>query len=169
MSPGSVYLASVTITNGDASSGAQGGGGILVDLGASLTLDYSALTNNTAGSLPGGGILNNGGLVTVRFATISGNQAGVGGGIENNGEAGPARVSVLESTIANNTASTASAITGGGGGIDNNHGTLSLDSCTIAGNSADTGNSAAGGGGVQNVSGSSADVVNTLIAGNTTN
>jgi hypothetical protein len=166
---GSVYLASVTITNGDASSGAQGGGAILVDLGASLTLDYSAIANNTAGSLPGGGILNNGGIVTVRFDTISGNQAGVGGGIENNGQAGPARVSVLESTIANNTASTASAITGGGGGIDNNHGTLSLDSCTIAGNSADTGNSAAGGGGVQNVSGSSADVVNTLIAGNTTN
>jgi Right handed beta helix region len=166
---GSVYLAYVTITNGDASSGAQGGGGVLVDLGASLTVDYSALTNNTAGSLPGGAILNNGGSVTVRFDTISGNQAGVGGGIENNGQAGPAVAYLLESTIANNATSTASAVNGGGGGIDNDHGTLTLDSCTIAGNSGDTGNSTAGGGGVQNVSGSSATVINTLMASNTTN
>jgi hypothetical protein len=166
---GALYLAYVTLTNGDASSGAQGGGGVLVDAGASLTVDYSALKNNTAGSLPGGAILNNGGFVTVRFDTISGNQAGVGGGIENNGQAGPAAAFLLESTIANNAASTASATAGGGGGIDNDHGTLTLDSCTIAGNSGDTGNSAAGGGGVQNVSGSSATVINTLIAGNTTN
>ena len=93
----------------------------------------------------------------------------MGGGIENNGQAGPAVASVLESTIANNTASTTSTVNGGGGGIDNDHGTLTLDSCTITGNSGDTGNSTAGGGGVQNVSGSSATVTNTLIAGNTTN
>jgi Right handed beta helix region len=166
---GSLYLSGVTVTNGDASSGAQGGGAALVDLGASLTVDYSAITNNTAGSLSGGAILNNGGSVTLRFDTISANQAGLGGGIENNGQAGPAGAYLLESTIVDNAASTASAVTGGGGGIDNDHGTLTLNSCTIAGNSGDTGNSTAGGGGVQNVSGSTANVTNTLIAGNTTN
>jgi len=166
---GSLHLDYVTITNGDASSGAQGGGAILVDAGASLTIDQCAITNNTAGSLAGGGILNNGGSVEVLFSTISENQAGVGGGIENNGQAGPATATLYESTIANNTASTTSAVSGGGGGIDNDHGSLTLNSCTIAGNSGDTGNSTAGGGGVQNVSGSSADVTNTLIAGNTTN
>jgi hypothetical protein len=166
---GGVYVANLTITNGDASTGALGGGAFLVDAGSSLTLDYSAVTNNTAGNMPGGAILNNGGSVTVRFDTISSNQASVGGAIENNGQAGPAFTSVVESTIANNTASTTSTVNGGGGGIDNNHGTLTLDSCTISGNSGDTGNTSSGGGGVQNVSGSSANVVNTLIAGNTTN
>jgi hypothetical protein len=165
---GAVYVANVTITNGDASTNALGGGAFLVDAGSSLTLDYSAVTNNTAGNMPGGAILNNGGSVTVRFDTISANQASVGGAIENNGQAGPAFTSVVESTIANNTASTTSTVNGGGGGIDNNHGTITLDSCTISGNSSDTGNPSLGGGGVQNVSGSAATVVNTLIAGNTT-
>jgi hypothetical protein len=166
---GGVYVSNLTITNGDASTGALGGGAFLVDAGSSLTLDYSTVTNNTAGNLAGGAILNNGGSVTVRFDTISANQASVGGAIENNGQAGPAVTSVVESTIVNNTASTTSTVNGGGGGIDNNHGTLTLDSCTISGNSGDTGNTSSGGGGVQNVSGSTANVVNTLIAGNTTN
>ena len=87
---GGVYVANLTITNGDASTGALGGGAFLVDVGSSLTLDYSAVTNNTAGNMPGGAILNNGGSVTVRFDTISANQASVGGAIENNGQAGPA-------------------------------------------------------------------------------
>jgi len=166
---GGVYVSNLTITNGDASTGALGGGAFLVDVGSSLTLDYSTVTNNTAGNMPGGAILNNGGSVTVRFDTISANQASVGGAIENNGQAGPAVTSVVESTIVNNTASTTSTVNGGGGGIDNNHGTLTLDSCTITGNSGDTGNTSSGGGGVQNVSGSTANVGNTLIAGNTTN
>jgi hypothetical protein len=166
---GFLLIFNVTMTNGDASSSAQGGGGILADPSAGLYIYACAITNNTAGSWAGGGILNNGGNAEVRLSTISGNQAGVGGGIENNGQAGPATVFLYDSTIANNTASTTSAVSGGGGGIDNDHGTLVLDSCTIAGNTGDTGNNAAGGGGLQNISGSSATVTNTLIADNTTN
>ena len=48
-----VYVSGVTITNGDASSGVQGGGAILVEVGAILTVDYCAITNNTRATWQG--------------------------------------------------------------------------------------------------------------------
>jgi CSLREA domain-containing protein len=104
-----------------------------VDVGASLTLFNSTITNGkTAGS--GGGIYNSGTL-TVTSSTFSGNTAGSwGGGIENFG-----KLTITSSTFSGNSATGGS----GGGGILN-AGTLTIT------NSAFSGNNAASGGGIDN-------------------
>ncbi|HUG87547.1 MAG TPA: choice-of-anchor Q domain-containing protein [Actinomycetota bacterium] len=103
-----VTLASLTLTDGNDTSG-TGGGGILV-VGGSLTLEGSVVTGNTTTGR-GGGIYNeSGGDLILDGSLVSDNEAGgEGGGISNGGEA-----TVVGSTIEGNTAAGRR-----GGGIDN--------------------------------------------------
>lgn len=104
----------------------------------------------------GGGIENNGGL-TLRWATLTGNSAGGGGGLAtiNTGA-----TTVHDSTITGNTA------LGDGGGIYNGGaGTTAVNNGTIAENTADLDNNGGDGGGIANA-GTSVTMANTIVAGN---
>jgi hypothetical protein len=138
---GNVYLAGggltligVRVTGGEASSG----GGLRVtwgSLGGALTLTRSLVDGNTAtGTSPGEG----------------------GGGITLDAGTGPASLTVIDSTIANNTA------VRGGGIFATNSTPLTLRGATIAYNQAvQTGNA----GGIQG--NSSVTALGSIIAGNT--
>ncbi len=127
-----------------AGNSAPSGGGIF-NIGGTLTLTDSRISNNSDGGDPaafstGGGINNNGSAtVTLIHTTVSGNSVhGLGGGIENT--AGTVRLT--NSTVAGNTASF-------GGGISNRSGGTTLISSTVSGNSAGS-----NGGGIANSEGS---------------
>lgn len=112
----------VTIRNGKWLAGA--GGGIVND-GGTLTVVDSTISGNTAG-FNGGGIFNNAiATLTVTNSTISGNTAGTdGGGISNIGT-----LTVNNSTFSGNTANF-------GGGIFHQAGATIITNSTIASNSA---------------------------------
>ena len=125
-----VHLSGLTITHGNASAVA-GGGGILNS--GTLTVSDSIISDGAANS--GAGIYNFGGNITLTNSTVSGNAAsGSGGGIYND-NAGT--MTMLNSTISGNTAHFF------GGGIHINSGTMTLTNGTISGNSA-----VSGGGGI---------------------
>ena len=97
---GGVYLtgSSATILSGTISSNTSPfiGGGIFVDINASLTLQNSVVDNNTSAST-GGGIFNQGTLI-VRNSTIANNTSGsTGGGIQFNSSA--SGNSIINATI----------------------------------------------------------------------
>jgi len=119
----------------------------IVNSGANVTLNGLTITNGLASN--GGGILNNGGTLTVTNSTLSGNTAtaGGGGGILNNG----GTLTVTNSTLSGNTA------TSNGGGIFNN-GTLTVTNSTLSGNTAN------GGGGI--ASSGTTTVTNSTLSGN---
>jgi len=102
------------------------GGGILND-GGTLTVTNSTLSNNSADF--GGGILNLFGALTVTNSALSNNSvATTGGGILNYGTL----------TVTNSTLSANSAINSGGG-IYHNTGTLTVTNSTLSNNSATLG------------------------------
>ena len=108
----------------------------------------SAVTVQNGKGNSGGGIRNRGTL-TLTNSTVSGNEASTsGGGIFNSGT-----LELTTSTISGNEASTS------GGGIFNS-GTLELTNSTISGNSA------LDGGGLYNFVGSTTRLRNTIIANN---
>ena len=113
--------------------------------------------------------LANGGNVAFVSDTISGNQAGIGGGIQNNG----GTVNLTNCTVANNSASNTSTLAGGAGGIENFDAQLTVSNSTIAGNSATTNATSDGGGGIRNFSSSpgssTVHIGNTIVAGNSSN
>jgi len=93
-------ITSVTI-DGNTASGAgadQGGGGVF-NVGGTVIIDMSTITNNVADGAAGsgGGILNDaGGNLTVTNTTITGNTSvRAGGGIEDNSGAGTTFVEVM--------------------------------------------------------------------------
>jgi hypothetical protein len=139
-----------------------GSGGGIFNMGA-LTVRDSTLSSNTANL--GGGIYS-GGVITVSNSTISGNAAvgkltgwslevfdGMGGGIYNDGTA-----TVSDSTLSGNW-TTGGILGGGGGGISNHYGTVTLNNATVSGNSAGFG------GGIVNYG--TVTARNTILAGNT--
>jgi hypothetical protein len=119
-------------TAGDPTNGGGTGAGIWNDVGATLTVNGSTVSGNSAignlsyGPSHGGGIANHGTL-TLNNSTVSGNSAsqGFGGGISN-----ALDTSVL--TLNDSTVSANSA-TGSIGGVDN-RGTLTIRNTIIAGN-----------------------------------
>ncbi len=135
---------------GGFASGFVGGGGIGND-GGTLTLSYLTFLNNTAAGGYGGGIASEPvqakGLVSLSYATLSGDSAGYGGAISN----------YATMTVANTTMSGEGA---GYGGAVQNAGSLTMTNATLAGNTAAT-----AGGGVYNNSGT-LTAVNVTIAGN---
>jgi hypothetical protein len=125
----------------------QGGGGIYND-GSVLTITSCTISGNFGGGGGAGGILNQGTVMLIR-SSISGNSASVGAGISSTGAA-----TFVNTTVSGNTQSDL------GGGIYCGGGTVSLTNSTVAANSANDG------GGVYQDAGT-INVRNTIIAGNT--
>jgi len=118
----------------------RGLGGGIYNGNSNLTVNYSNIIANSAGSFGLGGGIYNDESMTVNYSNISGNSAQGGGGIFNDES-----MTVNYSNISGN-----SALTGGGGivnagysGIDS----LIVNYCNISGNS-----SAQRGGGIDNIS-----------------
>jgi hypothetical protein len=131
-----------------------GGGGIFNNSGATLTVNNSTFSGNSARG-DGGGICNFSGTVTVSNSTFSNNGAGAegaGGGINNYD--GPLMVS--NSTFSGNGAN------GGGGAIQTN----AFDSTVIVSNSTFSGNNAWGSGGGLEVLSGAVTVYNSTFSGN---
>ena len=133
-SSGSLTLNSVTISNGLANNGQQGGGGIRSH--GNLTITGSTFTSNSAPSSSGtsGGAINNSGTLNLSTSTFTGNSAQEGGGVFNQKTA-----TVTSDTFANNTATIY-----GGGALLNAAGTMTVSGSTF------TGNSGPGGGAIDN-------------------
>jgi hypothetical protein len=146
-------LNGLTVTGGRLADGA----GIMVDAGASLTVNGCVISGNVANSANsfGGGIMNAGALV-VNNSTVSGNNAVYGGGILQQGN-GSTTMTLTNVTVAGNT--------GGYGAGIYNHGALTLTSSTISGNNCNSN----GGGLAHDGSGGTfpATLRNTIVAGNT--
>ncbi|MBD2624714.1 right-handed parallel beta-helix repeat-containing protein [Microcystis flos-aquae FACHB-1344] len=138
----------------------KAGRGIYNHLWGTLTLTNSTITGNTAGV--GGGIYNQSGTLTLTNSTISGNKAhSDDDDIYTVGSGGGiyngGTLTITNSTISGNTAD-------GGGGISN-WGTLTLTNSTISGNTA-SGNSVNDhGGGI--FSDGTLTITNSTISGNT--
>ena len=126
-----VFLNSLTITNGYASAG----GGILNK--GTLTINRCTIAGNSVASGGGGGgIYNNLGVLTLNECTVAGNSAAVGGGAGGGifNLSGGAPVTLNHCTVAGNSANT-------GGGFDSfnfgpaNVSTLAIFNSILAGNS----------------------------------
>ena len=97
----------------------------IVSSGLTVTISGFTIRNGHAGTT-GGGIDNeNNASVTVNSCTISGNSAGLGGGIFNGGT-----LTIADSTVSGNTAST------GGGTYNDGAGTETITNSTFSGNTA---------------------------------
>ncbi|MFK7911362.1 MAG: choice-of-anchor Q domain-containing protein [Akkermansiaceae bacterium] len=141
ITPGhTVTLSRLTLSNGLASGASPGNiGGAIYNHHATLTLNYSTLSGNSA--VFGGGIYSNGlqgtATLTLNHSTLSGNSAGLGGGIYCNGNQGTATLRLNHSTLSGNSA------TSYGGSIYSigNQGTatLTLINSIVAANSAPAG------------------------------
>ncbi len=124
-------------------------GGGIDNINGSVTLTNSVVNGNSAGR-DGGGIDNLRGEVILTNCSINRNSALKGGGILNT----EGTVEIANSTIAYNTA-------GDGGGLYN-WGTMTLVNSTISGNDASTG----GGGGIFNNTAGLLELINNTISQN---
>lgn len=93
---GTAQLTGITVSQN--SGGQYGYSGLLIDSGARVTIDRSAIVNNTSLNLPVGGIGSSGAL-TITNSTISGNTASSGAGLR----ADSGVIFLNNVTIANNT------------------------------------------------------------------
>jgi hypothetical protein len=119
---------------------------------AAVTIENSIISDNS-----GPGVTNTGNL-TILDSTVSGNSAGstyYGGGISSGMFKAPGMVTITNTTISDN-----SAPEGGGGGINNEYGDLTILNSTLSGNSVKD-----VGGGISNFSGR-IQIANTTITGN---
>lgn len=117
----------LTISNGNAAGGSfpsDAGGGVLND-GGTVTLNDLVVSGNTATS-PGGGVDNTGGTMMISDSTISNNHANSGAGVNNNGGG---TLMINRSTISNNIS------TDQAGGLFNS-GTAFVTNTTVSSNSA---------------------------------
>jgi hypothetical protein len=148
----------LTVTNSAllGNSAGSDGGGIFNNIGGTMTVTSSTLSDNSADA--GGGILNDNGTATVTNSLLDGNTATTGGGIFNNSS-----LTLVNSAVTGNTQNgqVAPPIVIGGGII--NFGTLTATNSTISGNTA---NGQDGAGGISTCDGSST-LVNCTVADNT--
>lgn len=91
-------------------------------VGATVIISDLQLSNGNVGIGSGGGILNDGGTVTIDNMALTANSAGFGGGIATFGT-----MTITDSTLSNNTGSS-------GGGVANSGGTLTIINSTLSGN-----------------------------------
>jgi uncharacterized repeat protein (TIGR01451 family) len=150
-----VSLSGLTLSNGSPVGSSDGGGAVLIKNGSAVgpvNITACLITNNnvTASTSPvGGGIDNEGGVVTITGSTIANNTASLsGGGIQNQGFGS---MTIVSSTISDNTA----GASGTGGGVRSLL-PLMLTSTTIFANSAQN---------AGNVSSTTGSFGNTIIAG----
>ena len=171
-----VTISGLTIEDGSASNG----GGI--QNSGTLELTESDISSNIAGV--GGGGINNNGTLDVTDTTVFGNSAGYGGGIWSDNT-----LSLANSNISDNSATSVVGAGGQGGGIENG-GSLNITDSTLSGNSGAvgggidsgasngqistisnstlSGNSSDYGGGIlsRGINGSTFDVSNSTVADN---
>ena len=123
-STGSLTLNALTLSNGLANDGVNGGGAVYSH--GSLSVTASTFTGNSSPATTGtsGGAINSSGTLTVTTSTFSGNSAQEGGGIFNQNSA-----LITNSTFTNNT-----ALIFGGGALLNAAGTETLAGDTFVGN-----------------------------------
>lgn len=121
---GSLTLSTLTVANGNVASGETGGG--IENDGGMVTLTHSVVVGNAGNPYGIGGGITNGGAMNVTNSTVTDNTAGYGGGINNGGT-----MRVINSTVSGNVTTY-----GGGGGIYNT-GTLSITSSLMTDNHAD--------------------------------
>ncbi|HVE83307.1 MAG TPA: right-handed parallel beta-helix repeat-containing protein [Myxococcales bacterium] len=174
-----VEIAQVTVQNGNAQFGGgfrvehgkleladsvvrdnfgfTGGGGMLINTGATAILRRVSILDNVAQGAFGGGILNKGEL-WVHESTIAHNESNRAGGIRNEGN-----MNLRNVTVSGNQAVSPEA---GTGGISQN-GFAVLNNVTLTDNTG-VGNFAGSfrGGGIQIVAGKTTVVKNSVIAGN---
>ena len=152
----------VSISGVTIRNGAAGG---ILNNGGTLTLTNSIVSGNNTNS-SGGGISNNGGTLMLTNSTVSGNSAKVDGAgiISSNGTLTVATVTLINSTVSGNNAGAATASSGGG--IYNLGRTLTLINSTVSGNSVVC---CAGGGGIYNAGvASTLTLINSTVSGNST-
>ncbi len=146
-----VSITGVIVQNGNTDTSFGGGGGILNDGGA-LTITSCAVSNNIS-NIGGGGILSESGSLNIINSTINGNEStnSAGGGVNNQGGV----FTVNNSTFSDNTSDA------NGGGIYNGFGSVvTITNSTITRNWGKTGTSASG---VRNW-GSTITFSNTIVA-----
>jgi len=137
------------------------GGGIYNSTTGTATVTSSTLSDGEAAS-DGGGIANLGAL-TVTNSTVSGNVAGRnGGGIHHGG----GTMTLINSTISNNTGDTVANGFGEGGGLHRAAGTVSLHNTLVAGNF-DTADNAGTGNIRPDISGAVTSLGNNLVGNGT--
>jgi chitodextrinase len=148
-SAGSLTLNSVTISNGLANNGQQGGGGIMSH--GTLTVTGSKFTGNSAPATSGtsGGGINNSGTLNLSTSTFTGNTGQEGGAVFNQKTA----------TITNDTFTSNTATVYGGGALLNAAGTMTVTGSTF------TGNTGPGGGAIDNDT--TLNISNSTFTGNT--
>ncbi|GAB4444768.1 MAG: hypothetical protein Kow0031_27200 [Anaerolineae bacterium] len=149
----------VNITNSifDGNS-AFGNGGAIHQLGGTMTISASAVSNNTAAE-HGGGIKALG-ILTLTDSAIDGNNASRGGGgLDNEGS-----LTVSGVTFRNNSAGKSGGNKGTGGGFQSNAGNTRIENSTFNGNRA-SGTSDDGGGAIM-VYGGTVLLDSVTIAGN---
>jgi hypothetical protein len=154
-SGGSLSLSGMTISNGLASDGTNGGGAIFSR--GPLTVTRTTFSGNSSPAATGtsGGAINSGGPLSVSLSTFTGNTAQEGGGIFN--QSTTAAATVTDTTFSGNTATIF-----GGGGIVSVQGTTDVTRDTFSGNQA-TGT--AGGGAIDNDA--TVNITNSTFTGNT--
>jgi hypothetical protein len=129
-------------------------------VGKTATISGLTITNGSTGG-SGGGIYNDHATLTVSKCTLSGNSNDYGGGIYNDGDYGSATLTINNSTVSGNSASS------GGGGIYNigrfGSVTLTINNSTLSGNLASSG------GGIYNYGGGSLSSATLTINNSTLN
>jgi hypothetical protein len=121
---GSLTLNSLTLSNGLANNGQQGGGAIFSH--GTLAVTAGTFTNNSSPAATGtsGGAIDSSGTLNVTTSTFSGNSAQEGGGIMNQNSA----------TVTNSTFTSNNATDYGGGALVNTAGTETVAGDTFVGN-----------------------------------
>ena len=154
-SGGSLSLSGMTISNGLANDGTNGGGAIFSR--GPLTVTRTTFSGNSSPAATGtsGGAINSSGPLSVSLSTFTGNSAQEGGGIFN--QSTTATATVTDTTFSGNTATIF-----GGGGIVSVQGTTNVTRDTFSGNQA-TGT--AGGGAIDNDA--TVNITNSTFTGNT--
>lgn len=158
---GTVSISGLSITGGNfqpASNATKGGSGLLVEAGATVTLNNMMIRKNELfyenSGPPINGIVQNHGTLTVNNSSVTANLAyNSVGGIVNHGI-----LTMTNTTIARNTVFVDSS---GVGGIHNAGGPTTMLNCTISGNFGTAGNT----GGVFAEAGT-INIKNTIIADN---
>jgi outer membrane protein assembly factor BamB len=143
---GTLSLTGVTISN----SRAYNGGGVAIDIGASLTATGATFSDDSASSY--GGAIENGntgtGTLNVSDSTFSGDTAAYEGGAVENGVAkGTGTATVSNSTFAGDSSEHGGAIENGDGGTGTltvTSSTFSADSATARGGAIDNGDAGTG-------------------------
>jgi hypothetical protein len=145
---GTVHLVQTTFTQNQGGIGEETGGGLFTN-GGTVHITHSRFTNNLIGN--GGGLHARGGVVLITQSTVAGNGADAGGGIgigpvggAIGGPGGPAVVTLVDSTVEGNHASSR------GGGISNEEGLLLITNSTVARNRVGRGGPTPLGGGLAN-------------------